>query len=82
MEYHFEKKDDVQNEFKKIERHIFFDTSKYYFKDGSEHRIGFVNSLPEGVHWYSIEDAVAEKNIDSALNDLAQFVNEDEGKLV
>lgn len=82
MEYHFEKKDDVQNEFKKIVRHIFFDTSKYYFKDGSEHRIGFVNSLPEGVHWYSIEDAVAEKNIDSALNDLAQFVNEDEGKLV
>lgn len=82
IEYHFEKKDDVQNEFKKIVQHTFFDTSKYYFKEGSEHRLRFVNSLPEGVHWYSIDNAVAEKNIDSALNDFALFVNGDEEKLV
>ena len=82
MEYHFEKRDAVQEKFKEIVKQSFSDSSKYYFKKDVESKIRFVHSLPEGVHWYSIEDAVAEKNIDSALNDLAQFVNEDEGKLV
>lgn len=82
MEYHFEKIDTVQEKFKEIVENYFSDKSKYYFKKKAESRIRFVNSLPEGAHWYSIEDAVAEQNIDSALNDLALFVNEDEEKLV
>lgn len=83
MEYHFEKKDAVRENFKKIVRGYFSDTSKYFFKEKSEHRIVFVGSLPEGVHWYSMaDDADVSGSIDSALNDLAQFVNEDEEKLV
>lgn len=83
MEYHFEKTGIVQDKFKEIVENCFSDRSKYYFKKKDESRIRFVNSLPEGEHWYSMADGVdVEKNIESALSDFSQFVNENEEKLV
>jgi len=83
IEYHFEKKDDVRLSFMKLVQGAFFDASKYYFKEKSEHRIRFIHSLPEGEHWYSMADnADVASEIDSALSDLADFVKNDEDKLV
>lgn len=83
MEYHFEKKDDVRLSFMKLAKGVFSDSSQYYFKEKSEHRIRLVHSLPEGVYWYSMaNDADVASEIDSALSDLAVFVKNDEDKLV
>lgn len=83
MEYHFEKKDGVRDIFMRIAQEHFSDASRYYFKKGAEHRIRLVNSLPDGENWYSMaEDVDVGENIDSALNDLAQFVDNDEEKLI
>lgn len=83
MEYHFEKKDRVRDNFMRIIQEHFSDVSRYYFKKDAEHRIRLVNSLPDGENWYSMADDVdVVGNVDSALNDLALFVENDEEKLV
>lgn len=83
MEYHFEKKDRVRDNFMRIVQEHFSDVSRYYFKKDAEHRIRLVNSLPDGENWYSMADDVdVVGNVDSALNDLALFVENDEEKLV
>lgn len=83
MEYHFEKKDDVRPCFMRIAKSVFNDSSKFYFKEGKGHRLRLIKSLPEGEHWYAMgEDSEVESSIDCALNDLADFVEHDEEKLV